>query len=82
MNGPLTIDRIIHVKDWETCLPAIVTSVGDKHITATIFGPLHTALSGRIKHGVENDDWHWPNECAGEAPAPTQASPESSKVVR
>jgi len=60
----LTICRIIHVKDWKDCLPAIVTSVGDKHITCTIFGPLHTALSGWILHGFENDEWHWPNECA------------------
>lgn len=61
----LTIGRIVHVKAFNRCYPAIVTRVETAtELYATSFEPLKEAnLTGRIKHGFELDNWHWPGEC-------------------
>lgn len=71
----VTIGRIIHVRGYTRCYPAMVTLVTDDGIYCTIFEPLKEAtLSGLIKQGRGIDEWHWPDECeATKVDAPAQA---------
>jgi len=56
-----SVGRMVHYKESNRCIAAIITAVFGGSVTLEIHPPMVHAWSDTgMEQGTENGEWHWP----------------------